>query len=101
MRDGNGLPLTIDKTVIPRFLDDVFYLNDPFWYNYLEYKVINEISKNILDNKGHKIKKIDENSLFNKFSKIGEEDYNISKENFGLSNLSFKNFIFEKMTLLK
>ena len=100
LRDGNGLPLTIDKTVIPRFLDDVFYLNDPFGYNYLEYKVINEISKNILDNKGHKIKKIDENSLFNKFSKIGEEDYNISKENFGLSNLSFKNFIFEKMTLL-
>ena len=100
LRDKSGLPLTIDKTVIPRFLDDVFYLNDPFGYNYLEYKVVNEISKNILDNKGHKIKKVDENSLFNNFSKIGEGDYNITKENFGLSNLSFKDFIIEKMTLL-
>ena len=100
LRDKNGLPLTIDKTVIPRFLDDAFYLNDPFGYNYLEYKVVNEISKNILDNKGHKIKKIDENSLFNNFSKIGEGDYGITKENFGLSNLSFKDFIIEKLTLL-
>ena len=100
LRDNKGLPLTIHKTVIPRFLDDVFYLNDPFGKNYLEYKVINEIAKNILDNKGHKIKKIDENSLFNNYSKIGEGDLNISKEKFGLSKLSFEDFIFDEMTLL-
>ena len=100
LRDKNGLPLPIHKTVIPRFLEDVFYLNDPFGYNYLEYKVINEIAKNILDNKGHKIKKIDENSLFNKYSKIGEGDYKMIKEEFGLSKLSFEDFIFEEMTLL-
>ena len=100
LRDKKGIPLPINKTVIPRFLDDVFYLNDPFGKNYLEYKVINEIAKNILDNKGHKIKKIDESSLFNNFSKIGESDFDISKEKFGLSKLSFEDFIFEKMTLL-
>ena len=100
LRDNKGIPLPINKTVIPRFLDDVFYLNDPFGRNYLEYKVINEIAKNILDNKGHKIKKIDEISLFNNFSKIGEGDVNITKEKFGLSKLSFEDFIFEKMTLL-
>ena len=100
LRDSNGLPLPIHKTVIPRFLDDVFYLNDPFGRNYLEYKVINEIAKNLLDNKGHRIKKIDENSLYNNFSKIGEGDAKMSKEKFGLSKLSFEDFIFEEMTLL-
>ena len=98
LRDKDGVPLPIHKTVIPRFLDDVFYLNDPFGHNYLEYKVINAIMKNILDNKGHKINKIDENSLFNKYSKIGE--INIRREKFGLSRLSFKDFIFDQMTLL-
>ena len=100
LRDNNGIPLQIHKTVIPRFLEDVFYLNDPFGRNYLEYKVVNEIAKNILDNKGHKIKKIDENSLYNNFSKIGEGNININKEKFGLSKLSFEDFIFEEMTLL-
>ena len=57
LRDNDGVPLSIKKTVIPRFLDDIFYLNDPFGKNYLEYKVINAIAKNILDNKGHKINK--------------------------------------------
>ena len=98
LRDDDGVPLPIQKTVIPRFLDDVFYLNDPFGHNYLEYKVINAITKNILNNKGHKINKIDENSLYNNFSKIGE--YIIKREKFGLSKLSFKDFIFEQMTLL-
>ena len=98
LRDSDGVPLTIQKTVIPRFLDDVFYLNDPFGKNYLDCKVINAITKNILDNKGHRINKIDENSLYNNFSKIG--DFVIKKENFGLSKLSFKDFIFEQMTLL-
>ena len=98
LRDSDGVPLQIKKTVIPRFLDDVFYLNDPFCKNYLEYKVINSISKNILDNKGHKINKIDENSLYNNYSKIG--GFIIKRENFGLSKLSFKDFIYEQMTLL-
>ena len=71
LRDDDGVPLVIQKTVIPRFLDDIFYLNDPFGYNYLEYKVINEITKNILDNKGHKITKLDVKSLYNNYSKIG------------------------------
>ena len=79
-------------------MDDVFYLNDPFGKNYLVCKVINAITKNILDNKGHRINKIDENSLYNNFSKIGE--FVIKKEKFGLSSLSFKDFIFEQMTLL-
>ena len=101
LRDKDGLPLPINKTVIPRFLDDVFYLNDPFGHNYLDYKVINEIAKNILDNKGHKIKKIDENSLYNNYSKIGDSDNIIKdKDKFGLSKLSFEDFIFEEMTLL-
>ena len=98
LRDKDGIPLPIQKTVIPRFLDDVFYLNDPFGHNYLEYKVINAIMKNILDNKGRRINKIDENSLWNNFSKIGE--VNIRREKFGLSRLSFKDFIYEQMTLL-
>ena len=72
LRDKDDVPLTIKKTVIPRFFDDVFYLNDPFGKSYLEYKVINAIAKNILDNKGLKIKKIDENILYNNFAKIGE-----------------------------
>jgi hypothetical protein len=33
LRDKDGIPLPIQKTVIPRFLDDVFYLNDPFGHN--------------------------------------------------------------------
>ena len=98
LRDKDDVPLTIQKTVIPRFLDDVFYLNDPFGKNYLEYKVINAIAKNILDNKGHKIKKIDENSLYNNFAKIGE--IILGKEKFGLSKSSFKDFIFEQKILL-
>ena len=97
LRDDDEVPLSIKKTVIPRFLDDIFYLNDPFGHNYLEYKVINAISKNLLDNKGRKIKEIDENSLYNIFSRIGECK---KIEKFGLSKLSFKEFIFDKMTLL-
>ena len=100
LRDKNGHPLQIQKTVIPRFLDDVFYLNDPFGKNYLEYNVINSIAKNILDNKGHKIKNIDENSLYNNFSKITDGIFDIKKEKFGLSKLSFEDFIFDEMTLL-
>ena len=98
LRDSDGVPLTLEKTVIPRFLDDTFYLNDPFGKNYLDCKVINAITKNILDNKGRRIKKIDENILYNNFSKIG--DFVIKKDKFGLSKLSFKDFIFEQMTLL-
>ena len=98
LRDNDGVPLPIHKTVIRRFLDDIFYLNDPFGKNYLEYKVINSITKNILDNKGHKINKIDENSLYNNYSKIGE--FKIKKEKFGLSKLTFKDFIYDQLNLL-
>ena len=98
LRDNDEVPLQIKKTVIPRFLDDVFYLNDPFCKNYLDYKVINAISKNLLDNKGHKIKKLDESSLYNNYSKIGQ--FVIKREKFGLSKLSFKDFIYDQMTLL-
>ena len=95
LRDKDDIPLTIKKTVIPRFFDDVFYLNDPFGKSYLEYKVINANAKN---NKGHKIKKIDENSLYNNFAKIGE--IILGKKKFGLSKSSFKDFIFEQKTSL-
>jgi hypothetical protein len=98
LRDDNGVPLTIQNSVIPRFLDDVFYLNDPFGNNYLGYNVINAIAKNLTDNKGHKIIKVDENSLYNNFSNIG--DYTVKRDKFGLSKLCFKEFIFQQLFLL-
>ena len=85
LRDKNGHPLQIQKTVIPRFLDDVFYLNDPFGKNYLEYNVINSIAKNILDNKSMK-KKVNSNKAINmnhsadKEKKFNQDELNSIKK---------------------
>ena len=98
LRDERNIPLPTYKTVIPKFLDDIFYMNDPFGKNVLDCRIINQISQNFLDIKGRKLNKIDEESLSNNFSKIG--DFQLSKNNFGLSQLSFKEYIFELMTLL-
>ena len=96
--DEKQNPLPIHKTVISKFLDDLFYIYDPFCKNYLSYNIINDISKNIVDSKGKPIHEIDELSLINKYTRIGELDLNTDK--FGLSRLSFKNLMTEIMTPL-
>ena len=92
----NTLPL--HKTVINKFLDDLFYLYDPFCKNYITYNILNEIAKNISESKGKPGHEVDELSLINKYTKIGELDLN--PEKFGLSRLSFKNFVYELLAPL-
>ena len=96
--DEKQNPLPMHKTVISKFLDDLFYIYDPFCKNYLSYNIINDITKNIVDNKGKPVHEIDEISLINKYTKIGELDLNSDK--FGLSRLSFKNLMYELMSPL-
>ena len=96
--DEKQNPLPLHKTVISKFLDDLFFINDPFCKNYIPYNIINEISKNIVDAKGKPVHEIDELSLINKYSKIGNLDLNTDK--FGLSRLSFKDLIYELITPL-
>ena len=96
--DDKQNPLPLHKTVISKFLDDLFYIYDPFCKNYLTYNILNEISRNITDSKGKPVHEVDEIYLINKYTKIGETDLNPDK--FGLSRLSFKNFIYELLTPL-
>ena len=96
--DEKQNPLPMHKTVINKFLDDLFYINDPFCKNYLPFNIVSEICKNIVDSKGKPVSEIDELSLINKYSKIGEIDVNTEK--FGLSRLSFKHLIYELMSTL-
>ena len=94
----NELPLK--KTAVSKFLDDLFYINDPFCKNYLPFNIIKEINKGILDTKGNPISDFDENKLINEYSKIGNIELDIA-EKFGLSRLSFKNMIYELLSPLK
>ena len=96
--DEKKNPLPINKTVINKFLDDLFYIYDPFCKNYLPFNIVSEICKNIVDSKGKPIQEIDEISLVNKYSKIGDIDLNT--EISGLSRLSFKNLVSELLTPL-
>ena len=96
--DKNELPL--HKTAISKFLDDLFYINDPFCKNYLPFNIIREINKGILDSKGNPASDLDEIKLLNEYSKIGNIELDTT-ENFGLSRLSFKNMIYELLNPLK
>ena len=96
--DKNDLPLK--KTAISKFLDDLFYIHDPFCKNYLTFNIIKEISKGILDSKGNPITDFDENKLANEYSKIGNIELDIA-DKFGLSRLCFKNMIYELLYPLK
>ena len=96
--DDKQNPLPLHKTVISKFLDDLFYINDPFCKNYIPYNLINDISKNIVDAKGKPVYEIDELSLINKYTRIGDLDLNTDK--FGLSKLSFKDLIYELISPL-
>ena len=100
LRDKNKIPLPIQKTVIPFFLNDIFYINDPFCRNYLDYPIIEKISSNILDNKGRKIRPIDEETFYSNYMKIGNYELNTFNLNFGLSKLAFKDYIYDCMNLL-
>ena len=96
--DEKQNPLPIHKTIISKFLDDLFYINDPFCKNYIQSNIISEICKNIVDSKGRPVNEVDELFLMNKYSKIG--DIELNAENFGLSKLCFKNLLFELMAPL-
>ena len=96
--DEKQNPLPIHKTIISKFLDDLFYINDPFCKNYIQSNIISEICKNIVDSKGKPVNEVDELFLMNKYSKIG--DIELNAENFGLSKLCFKNLLFELMAPL-
>ena len=98
INDEKQNPLPLHKTVISKFLDDLFYINDPFCKNYLQYNILSEMSKNIVDSKGKPVHEIDEISLINKYTKIGEMDLNV--DTFGLSRLSFKDMMYELMSPL-
>ena len=96
--DKKELPL--HKTAISKFLDDLFYINDPFCKNYLPFNIIREINKGILDSKGNPASDLDEMKLLNEYSKIGNIELDTT-ENFGLSRLSFKNMVYELLNPLK
>ena len=98
INDEKQNPLPLHKTVINKFLDDLFYINDPFCKNYLPYNIVSEICKNVVDSKGKPVQEIDELSLMNKYTRIGDIDLNTDK--FGLSKLSFKNLMYELMAPL-
>ena len=100
LRDKTKSLLPIQKTVISHFLDDIFYLNDPFCRDYLDYPILEKISSNILDNKGRKIRPIDEETFHSNYMKIGEYELNTFNLNFGLTKLAFKDYIYECMNLL-
>ena len=90
----NNKELPIHKTAISKFLDDLFYINDPFCKNYLPYNILKEINRAILDSKGNPVQELDEAKLINEYSKIGDIELDTT-EKFGLSKLSFKNMIYE------
>ena len=98
--NDNNKKLHLHKTAISKFLDDLFYINDPFCKNYLSINVIKEIIKGILDSKGNPISNLDENTLLNEYSKIGNIELDTS-EKFGLSKLSFKNMIYDLLNQIK
>ena len=98
LNDEKQNPLPIHKTVISKFLDDLFYIYDPFCKNYLPSNIISEICKSIYDSKGKPVTEIDELSLMNKYSRIG--DIELNSDNFGLSKLCFKNLIYDLLTPL-
>lgn len=97
IKDPKKKEIPLYKTAISKFLDDLFYINDPFCKNYLPFNIIKEIIKGVLDNKGNQGIILDEQKLINEYSKMG----NIDLEKFGLSRLSFKNMIYDLLNQLK
>ena len=96
----NKKEIPIYKTAISKFLDDIFYINDPFCQNYIPFNIIREIIKGILDTKGNPISELDEIKLANEYSKIGNIELD-TNEKFGLSRLSFKNMIYDLLIPIK
>ena len=96
----NKSEVPLNKTAVSKFLDDTFYINDPFCRNYLPLNIIREINKAILDSKGNQIQDLDEIKLANEYSKVGNIELD-SSERFGLSRLSFKNMIYELLNPIK
>ena len=96
----NKKEISLNKTAISKFLDDLFYINDPFCNNYLPLNIIKEITKGILDSKGNQGLNFDETKLINEYSKIENIELDTA-EKFGLSRLSFKNMIYDLLNPLK
>ena len=92
--------IPLNKTVINKFLDDLFYINDPFCKNYLPMNILKGINKALLDNKGNQNLIFDESKIINEYSKLGNIELD-TKEKFGLSRLSFKNMIYDSLNTLK
>ena len=99
LNDNKNNKLPLSKTAISKFLDDLFYINDPFCKNYLTKNIIKEITKSLLDSKGNQIHNLDELSFINEYSKLGNIELD-TNENFGLSRLSFKNMIYNLLNPL-
>ena len=87
--------LPLQKTAVSKFLDDLFYLNDPLNKNYLQYNIVGEICKNILDSKNKPLK-IDLKLLKETYSQLGDKELSkeLNNEILGLSKLCFKDYIF-------
>ena len=110
-KDNKLLP--IQHTIIPKFLDNIFYLNDPFCKHYLPFKVVQQITSQLVDNNGKKVKPIDE-KMFNAFihNSIFPNDNKYNKTNINSNNnintsvhnimplLLFKDFLYDQMNLI-
>ena len=96
LKDSDNKSIPINQTIISKFLDDLFYMNDPFNNNFVEYPAVKKISENIIDNSGKKNKPIEEKA-FKEYS-YNCKDSNNGKT--GLSKLLFKDFMYEKMNLI-
>ena len=69
--------------MISKFLDDLFYINDPFCKNYLPINILKGINKALIDTKGNQNLIFDESKLINGYSKIRNIELDTS-EKFGL-----------------
>ena len=100
LRDKDNKLLPIQSTIIPKFLDNIFYLNDPFCKHYLPFKVVQQITAQLVDNNGKKLKPVDE-KVFNSFLQNVICPNDKCKLNHNkMPLLLFKDFLYEQMNLI-
>ena len=95
LKDNENKAIPIQDTIISKFLDDLFYLNEPFGYNFVQCPPFQKITSLIFDNNGKNIKPIEENAF--KSYCLNLKDNN---GKYGLSKLLFKDYLFDKMNLI-
>ncbi|MCQ2819573.1 MAG: C2 family cysteine protease, partial [archaeon] len=94
----------LEDSIVSNFIDDLFYINDPLCYNYLNFETVSQISGQIVDSNGRRMRPIDKVSFesFLNFHSFEDDNSSKTREEYstkikGMTQTLFKMYMFERM----